>query len=234
MRNRFSVCLTLAAAVAAAALFINMRQGSSSPDIPSAPAIPPDAEKREAFFTRTTPPASGSAVLLVNGDHPLPEDYEPGELVNLYEQKRHFQLASSEIFLEKESFEAANRMFEQAEKDGVNGFILTSGYRSAQKQAEVYSQQQDGTAAQPGYSEHQTGLAFDVTARRDDGGFESTRQFEWLSEHCWEYGFILRYPEGREHITGTPYEPWHYRYVGVEIAQAIHANGWTLEEYCAS
>ncbi|MDR2657613.1 MAG: M15 family metallopeptidase, partial [Oscillospiraceae bacterium] len=75
----------------------------------------------------------------------------------------------------------------------------------------------------------QTGLAFDVTSY--GGGFENTPQFRWLSEHCWDYGFILRYPEGKEGITGIPYEPWHYRYVGAIIAREIHENGWTLEEY---
>jgi D-alanyl-D-alanine carboxypeptidase len=84
----------------------------------------------------------------------------------------------------------------------------------------------------PGASEHQTGLAFDVTAYRNGGGFEDTEQFRWLKAHCSDFGFILRYPEGKEEITGIPYEPWHYRYVGVEVAREIHENGWTLEEYC--
>lgn len=171
-------------------------------------------------------------VLLVNLDNPLPEDYSP-ELVNCFEQKRHFLLATSDIELERETFEAANRMFEAAEGDDMNGFILTSGYRSAEKQAEVFAQQQDGTATTPGHSEHQTGLAFDVTAQRDSGGFETTPQFDWLIEHCWDFGFILRYPEDKEDVTGIPYEPWHYRYVGEEVAQIIHEQGWTLEEYCA-
>ena len=180
------------------------------------------------------PNTSPEDILLVNNAHALPEGYAPEQLVNLYEQRRFFQLANSDIYLERATFEAANRMFEQAEKDDINGFIITSGYRSAEKQAEVYAQQQDGTASKPGYSEHQTGLAFDVTAMRDGGGFEETPQFAWLIEHCWDYGFILRYPSGKEGLTGIPYEPWHYRYVGVEIAQTIRRNGWTLEEYCES
>ena len=170
-------------------------------------------------------------VLLVNDTHPLPEGYIPGELVNLYEQKRHFRLAASDIYLERTTFEAANQMFEQAEREDMNGFIITSGYRTAEKQAAVYAEQQDGTASKPGYSEHQTGFAFDVTAMRDEGGFEDTPQFKWLIQNCWDYGFILRYPEGKENITGIPYEPWHYRYVGVEIAKIIQQNNWTLEEY---
>ena len=173
-------------------------------------------------------------ILLINSMHGLPDGYVPGELVNLYEQRRYFRLAASDIYLERATFEAANRMFAQAEREGINGFIITSGYRSAEKQAAVYAEQQDGTASKPGYSEHQTGLAFDVTTMRDSGGFEDTPQFAWLMEHCWDYGFILRYPAGKERVTGIPYEPWHYRYVGAEAARVIRENGWTLEEYWES
>ena len=187
---------------------------------------PPHRDESDAQSAEPPP------ILLVNSAHGLPDGYLPEELVNLYAQKRYFRLASSEIYLERTAFEAANRMFAQAEREGVNGFILTSGYRSAQQQAAVYAEQTDGTASKPGYSEHQTGLAFDVTAMRDGGGFEDTPQFTWLMEHCWDYGFILRYPSGKEAITGIPYEPWHYRYVGVEAARLIRENGWTLEEYC--
>ena len=171
-------------------------------------------------------------VLLVNVFSPLPDGYSIGELVDLYGEKRSFQLASSDISLTRETFEAANGMFHQANQDGVKGFTITSGYRTEERQRELYKNDKKGTAAKPGTSEHQTGLAFDVTTRHDGGGFEETEQFRWLSENCWDFGFILRYPEGKEDITGIPYEPWHYRYVGVEIAKIIHENGWTLEEYC--
>ena len=172
-----------------------------------------------------------TGILLVNARNPLPEDTEPMDLVNLYEQKRHFLLARSDLFLTREAFEAADRMFLQAENENMNGFILTSCYRSREKQKELYAETQDGTAQAPGCSEHETGLAFDVTAR-SDGDFEATPQFAWLREHCWDYGFILRYPQGKEQITGIPYEPWHYRYVGEEAAKLIRDRGWTLEEYC--
>ena len=175
---------------------------------------------------------ASDSVLLVNASSPLPDGYSIGELVDLYGEKRSFQLASSDIYLTRETFEAADDMFKQAQKDGVGGFILTSGYRTEEKQRELYKNDTDKKAAMPGASEHQTGLAFDVTAYHDGVGFEDTEQFRWLTEHCSDFGFILRYPEGKEDITGIPYEPWHYRYVGVEIAQEIHENGWTLEEYC--
>ncbi len=175
-----------------------------------------------------------TGILLVNAANPLPEDAEPKDLVNLYEVKRHFLLARSDIYLEREAFEAADRMFKQAEDENLNGFILTSGYRSREKQQELYDARQDDTVQAPGCSEHETGLAFDVTARSDTAGFETTQQFAWLSRHCWDYGFILRYPQGKESITGIAYEPWHYRYVGTEAAAVIRKNNWTLEEYCLS
>ena len=177
--------------------------------------------------------AQVESVLLVNRDHPLPADYAPQNLVNLYEQKRHFRLARSNIFLERQVFEAANRMFAQAKKDGVERFTITSGYRSREKQEELYAGGANTNAAIPGTSEHETGLAFDVTTRRNSGGFETTKQFQWLIAHCWDYGFILRYPEGAEAITGFEYEPWHYRFVGEDIARLIRDRQWTLEEYCA-
>ena len=186
-------------------------------------------------FRQITPIVSATEagegnVLLVNAWHPLPEDYQPAALVNLYEQRHSFLLASSEIWLEKTAYEAAEAMFHQAEEDGVNGFIITSGYRTRAEQEEIYAQTTDGTAALPGTSEHETGLAFDVTAQRDNGGFEETPQFAWLIENCWDFGFILRYPEEDEEITGIAYEPWHYRYVGVEAARQIRDRGCTLEE----
>jgi D-alanyl-D-alanine carboxypeptidase len=171
-------------------------------------------------------------VILVNEANPLPDDFSPGEIVNLYEQKRHFLLANSEIELEKGTFEAADRMFQAAEEENLNDFILTSGYRTRERQAELYGQSPEGVAQQPGCSEHETGLAFDVTTRHDTGTLEETPQIQWLFEHCWDYGFILRYPKGKEDITGITYECWHYRYVGEKLARIIHEHGWTLEEYC--
>lgn len=178
-----------------------------------------------------TPPPDASGILLVNASHPLPEGYLPGDLVNLYEQKgRHFQLARADIEVCAPVFAAMDEMFAAAWEDGVDGFIVSSGYRSRDKQAEVFEDNTDDTAAKPGESEHETGLAFDVTAMGNKE-FEKTPQFRWLQEHCWEYGFILRYLEGAQDITGYPYEPWHYRYVGLPHAQTIMENGITLEEY---
>ena len=169
-------------------------------------------------------------VMLVNADNRLSEDYVPQDLVNLYEQRHSFRLASSDIYMSREAYVAMEEMFAAAEADNMNGFIITSGYRSYDRQAEVYAETEPGKAQQPGASEHQTGLAFDVTAE-NNGGFETTEQYAWLCENAHKYGFIQRYPVGKEHITGIAYEPWHYRYVGVEIAEVIHKKNITLEEF---
>ena len=172
-----------------------------------------------------------SSVLLVNADNPLPEDYSPDTLVCLYDEERSFQLARADFYLTRETFEAANRMFAAAKEAGLDGYIITSAYRDRAEQQKIFDESEPGLAQKPGCSEHETALAFDVTVRRDSGEFEDTPHCQWLLAHCHEYGFIQRYPEGKESITGIAYEPWHYRYVGEELAREIHALGCTLEEY---
>ena len=154
-------------------------------------------------------------ILLVNSEHRLSEDYVPEGLVNLYEQRHSFRLASSEIYLTRETYEAMERMFAAAEADNVNGFIVTSGYRDYQRQAEIYAESEPGLAQETGASEHQTGVAFDVTTAH-------------------EYGFIQRYSANKADETGISYEPWHYRYVGVEAATRIREADMTLEAFIAS
>ena len=170
------------------------------------------------------------SILLVNEAHRLDADYVPDELVNLYQQRHSFRLASSEIMLTRQTYEAMEAMFHAAEEADMNGYIVTSGYRSYQRQQEVYAQSEPGKAQQPGASEHQTGLAFDVTVETNEG-FESTPQYAWLMQHAHEYGFIQRYPANKSGVTGISYEPWHYRYVGVEAAAQMHRTGQTLEEF---
>lgn len=169
-------------------------------------------------------------ILLVNESHRLSADYVPEGLVNLYQSRHSFRLANSDIYLTRETYEAAEKMFHAAEEQNVNGFIITSGYRSYQRQQEVYAESEPGKAQQPGASEHQTGLAFDVTTETNSG-FESTPQYAWLSQHAHEYGFIQRYPANKSNVTGISYEPWHYRYVGVDAAKKMRHTGQTLEEF---
>ena len=164
----------------------------------------------------------GEMVPLVNKDHTVPENYGG---VN--------EIATS----------ALNEMIKAADADGVH-IVFVSGYRSYALQESMYESkvtQVGETAAgfivaPPGASEYQTGLAFDVDDSDSENtllsiNFEDTQAFKWLTEHCAEYGFILRYPKGAIDITGFNYEPWHYRYVGREVAKAITEAGITLEEY---
>jgi D-alanyl-D-alanine carboxypeptidase len=204
-------------------------EGQQTAPVLSATLPPQKAESTQV--STTTVPVKTSDILLVNTDNPLPDGYEPDALLNLYEQKhRHFELMRADIEVCETVFVAMEQMFAAAQADGMRGFIITSGYRSRAAQEEIYAYTMDGTAQRPGCSEHETGLAFDVgTSGSDD--FGSTEQFEWLYEHCDEYGFILRYPQGKENITGIPYEPWHYRYIGMDAATEIMGSGVALEEY---
>ncbi|MBF0754679.1 MULTISPECIES: M15 family metallopeptidase [Jeotgalicoccus] len=160
-------------------------------------------------------------VLIVNKEIPLPEDYNPE--------------------MQPEVIEAYTQMFEDAEAEGLY-FELVSGFRSYDYQAELYNsyvardgkEAADQYSAEPGHSEHQTGLAIDVgsydSAVLLQTSFEYTPEFQWLKDVAHEYGFIIRYMKGKEDITGYMYEPWHLRYVG-DKAPAIYESGLTLEEY---
>ena len=182
------------------------------------------------FFGVKSTEYSGD-ILLVNSQHRLTADYVPEGLVNLYNQRHSFRLANANIYLTMETYEAMEEMFAAAEKEGMNGFIITSGYRDYQRQAEIYAETEAGKAQEPGASEHQTGMAFDVTCMDSQDGFETTPQYKWLMENAHEYGFIQRYPPNKAHETGISYEPWHYRYVGVKAAKAMKRSGQTLEAY---
>lgn len=122
-----------------------------------------------------------------------------------------------------------------------------SGYRSYQRQATIYQnkldrvktqEKADQYVARPGASEHQLALAMDVGQKNDEvnltSSFGKTKGGKWVAEHCWEYGFILRFPADKCEMTGIGYEPWHYRYVGKEAAQAMRESGQCLEEYLAA
>ncbi|MBR7041310.1 MAG: M15 family metallopeptidase [Clostridia bacterium] len=170
------------------------------------------------------------SLLLVNESHPLSRDYVPENLVNLYEKRHSFRLSRSDIFLTYDAYLAAQQMFAAAESENMNGYTITSGYRSYDRQAEVYAESKPGYAQKPGCSEHQTGLCFDVTVE-NVGGFETTPQYDWLRLNAHKYGFIQRYPANKSGVTGISYEPWHYRYVGVDAATYITVHDLTLEEY---
>ena len=172
--------------------------------------------------------------LLVTLSHPLPHDWAPSTLVDLWSLRpRHFLLQPKAMLMDPRAAEAANALFAKAETDGLHDFAILSAYRDAAHQAILYADSRDGYVARPGSSEHQTGLCMDVGLFRRGFSLDESHT-AWLHAHCWEFGFVIRYPEGREDITGVPYEPWHLRYVGREAALQIRENGWTLEEWHAA
>lgn len=156
-------------------------------------------------------------VLIANKTYGLPQAYAPGDLAD-------------EV---KEAFEAIKNA---AAKEGLNLYI-SSGYRSYTRQQTLYNNyvSKDGKeladtySARAGYSEHQSGLCFDLNTI--DDSFAYTPESKWLEKHAQEYGFIIRYPKGKEDKTGYQYEPWHLRYLGVELATKVYESGLCLEEY---
>jgi zinc D-Ala-D-Ala carboxypeptidase len=179
--------------------------------------------------------------VLVNKQRGLPDQYAPKDLT---EPKVSFSFSgkSDKRLLRKEAAQALEELFAAADKDGIKLYGV-SGYRSRATQESVYNsnvkyqgqEAADKVSAKPGYSEHQTGLAIDVSSKSAKFGLEevfgSTEEGKWLAAHAHEAGFIIRYPKGKEHITGYSYEPWHIRYVGKEMAGQIFESKWTLEEY---
>ena len=172
-------------------------------------------------------------VLIVNKTYPLPKDYVPN---NTYKDATGLKYCSECIDID--AYNQYQLMKADATALGLNIWIQ-SGYRSYELQSELYNNyvERDGKiaadtySARPGYSEHQTGLAFDLNTISDD--FAYTNEGKWVNENAWKYGYILRYPKGKESITGYKYEPWHLRYVGIDLATKLYNNGdWiTLEEH---
>lgn len=175
-------------------------------------------------------------LILVNKYYALNKDYEPDNMVKI-EAKYGVQQ-----YLQKEAYDAFKKMADDAKKEGLTLYI-TSPYRSYQTQNKLYNNYSakdgkelaDTYSARPGYSEHQTGLAADIVSGpgKSLASFENTKEFKWIKSHAHLYGFILRYPKGKEKLTGYQYEPWHYRYLGVDTASKIYSSGLTYEEYYA-
>lgn len=173
-------------------------------------------------------------LILVNKFYHLPDKYEPEDLITL--SSKYNKGTNSKM--RKEAAEAFMEMVDAALLDNV---ILknASAYRSYEYQANLYDSyvERDGKknadiySARAGYSEHQTGLCTDINTI--DSSFHGTNEFNWLYKNSYKYGFIIRFPKGKEKITGYNYEPWHYRYVGKKAAKIIYKNNLTLEEYYA-
>ncbi|MBQ9805886.1 MAG: M15 family metallopeptidase [Clostridia bacterium] len=161
--------------------------------------------------------------MLINAEHPLPEDYEPS-LVTYNGAQMHPFMLQSYIALRDDV----------EEQTGVRIYVV-SDYRTSEEQEQILHESADGIAAPLGCSEHEAGLALDVYAPYHDGKtFLRSDAGRLINRICGEYGFILRYPVGKEEITGISYEPWHLRYVGAPHAKMIMDCGLTYEEYIES
>lgn len=197
-----------------------VQQTETTAPTTTVPQTEPKAPETKA--PETQPPATVDSptyiqgILVVNKTYALPKTYAKG--------------------VDPEAKSALDKMFADAKKDGITLWIA-SGYRSYDRQYTVYNNyvKKDGQAAadrysaRPGHSEHQTGLAFDLNELTE--AFGNSKQGKWLAENCHKYGFIIRYPQNKEHITGYMYEPWHVRYLGVDTATAVYESGLCLEEY---
>jgi len=202
-----------------------------------------DAVQKELYDLRETIQGTKEELpwnlVLVNFEHPMEKGYVP-ELVEIEEGHS----------VDSRIVDATNKMLTDAEKEGLH-ILIGSAYRSVDTQEKVYSDSMKKrvkkgmsywdayketaiNVAEPGTSEHALGLALDLISNQYielDEKQEETAEAKWLAKNCHKYGFILRYPSDKTNITGITYEPWHYRYVGVETATEIMELGVTLEEY---
>ena len=129
--------------------------------------------------------------------------------------------------------QAVTELFRSAREAGIDNLFISSGFRDYAEQQELYVNAADRSfVLPPGHSEHHTGLAVDILATGIRGAdMSSSREGQWLVENAWQFGLILRYPNGKQHITGVAYEPWHFRYVGKPHAWYMHEHNLVLEEY---
>lgn len=221
------------------------------PPVEAAPTTEPPAPPVETVPAEPTPEGNlavagdiataTSPTVFVNKLTPLnPADYEPTDLVPL----TSIGVPSlNDHSLREPAALAVQTMFADASAAGI-ALDMTSGYRAYDLQTELYNgyvaslgqEGADATSARPGFSEHQTGLAADISSPNAgcvlEQCFAETAEGQWLAANAWQYGFILRYPAGLTEITGYEFEPWHYRYVGTDVATAMHEQGTaTYEEF---
>ena len=220
-------------------MFAFMMRTSDHSAFEPIPIEPPTEETTEpaSVFDRNDP-----NLVLVNKESVVDESYEPEELVYIDESMRAADRAPQYQRMQPEAALAFEALVNGAAEDGLT-IKVTTAYRPYSYQADLYNyylavKGEEWTkqySAPPGTSEHQTGLAADVSCPSInyelDVSFGETAEGAWLEQHAHEYGYILRYQEGMEAVTGYSYEPWHIRYVGTEAAEVITEKGITLEEF---
>lgn len=183
------------------------------------------------FYTDIKTIEKFDKLCLVNKFYKLPKNYNAKDLVTL-----NNTYSSNSQKLKKEAANSIKSMINAAKKEGYNLKVI-SGYRTESLQNTLFSNSKNRNglkhallySAKPGHSEHQTGYAVDLNTVVES--FKNTKEYTWLKENAYKYGFIERYPEGKEFITGYGYEPWHYRYVGIDASSIIQKEQITFEEY---
>ena len=197
------------------------------PDIVAIVNVGADQDRKTSAIPCDT---SMGYLILVNGMHFLDESYKPDSLLNFtktycYEDQKARQPV----------VKAFVAMQQECKKQTAAHLMVNSAYRSFDDQKATYKRNDKRYVATPGHSEHQTGLAIDVTSLQhpEKWSFGKSTEGVWMRENCHKYGFILRYPEKQSLIMGYSYEPWHLRYVGTDIARRIHDEGITFDEYYA-
>lgn len=222
-----------------------VKTSNSNPtdDKTSSTSQPAEAKPEQPQFDKSkhSIDEASSLWVIVNKQRPLPDGYRPDNLVYANVPLRLGQ-GSEEMLLRSDAAAAAEEMFAATAKDGLS-LMIASGFRSQSYQAGLYNSYvtKDGQAAadtysaRPGHSEHQTGLVFDIEPQSRscevEECFGDLPEGQWVAAHAHEYGFIIRYPAGKQNLTGYIYEPWHLRYVGNELAQELFAEDLTMEQF---
>ncbi|MBJ8101092.1 M15 family metallopeptidase [Bacillus cereus group sp. N11] len=171
-------------------------------------------------------------LLLVNKDYSVKKDSVRSDIINVAQNSelvRGYGVLDRNIRLSKDIVKKFLNVIDAAGKEGVNYFLISSGYRDFQEQRQLYEEMVSDYALSPGYSEHNLGLSLDVGSTQDK--MEKAPEGKWIEENVWKHGFVLRYPKNKSNITGIQYEPWHIRYVGLPHSAIMQEKKFTLEEY---
>lgn len=238
--RRTKILLPLVLIAIAIGFFFTLNQKSSAP---SNSTEQKSSKQDTASFNKTqySIDQPGSVWWIVNKKRALPSGYAPSNLTN---PKVALRLSSGTLEMKIRSDVApeVEQLFAAAASAGHN-LLFASGYRSEALQKQLYDgyvrtdgqEAADRSSAKPGTSEHQTGLAFDICLAKSscdlEQSFGTTPAGQWIADHAHEYGFVVRYQPGKERITGYEYEPWHLRYVGIELATELHSKRLTMEEF---
>ncbi|MGE8206813.1 M15 family metallopeptidase [Heyndrickxia sp. NPDC080065] len=171
-------------------------------------------------------------LLLVNKDYSVKKDSISSDIINVFQNTeliRGYVIYDRNLRLSKDIVKNFLKIVDAAEKEGVQHFLLSSGYRDFKEQRKLYEEMGSDYALPAGYSEHNLGLSLDVGSTQMK--MEKAPEGKWIEENVWKYGFVLRYPKNKSNITGIQYEPWHIRYVGLPHSAVMQKNNFTLEEY---